>query len=102
MIHTLPMPPQPECEVTATRGELQTLWIDGNQFRVPWPSQSGTTHTLLACPRCGALHLSNTMCGCMWPKVVAAPVSGWACPKCGRVWGPTVTGCEKCNAEATP
>lgn len=24
---------------------------------------------------------------------------GWECPKCHRVWGPQVAGCEVCNRE---
>lgn len=23
--------------------------------------------------------------------------TGWTCPKCGRVWGPSVQGCAPCN-----
>lgn len=22
---------------------------------------------------------------------------GWICPKCGRVWGPDIWGCQDCN-----
>ena len=22
---------------------------------------------------------------------------GWICPKCGRIWGPDIWGCQECN-----
>lgn len=27
-------------------------------------------------------------------------MKGWECPKCGRVWGPTVIQCSPCNVKA--
>ena len=26
---------------------------------------------------------------------------GWICPKCGRVWGPDIWGCQDCNKTPT-
>jgi uncharacterized OB-fold protein len=31
--------------------------------------------------------------------IFGGAASPWTCPKCGRVWGPTVKECEPCNSK---
>lgn len=67
-----------------------------------WPF-GGTAQTYVQCGRCGGWHMAGMTCACysLWTWTVPVPaqeaVSGWACPKCGSVWGPSVKGCERCN-----
>jgi len=48
------------------------------------------------CMQCGARIGNGDWHACSKPAPV---LSGWQCPKCGRVWGPQVEGCSHCNAQ---
>ena len=50
------------------------------------------------CPKCGAL--APTVCDlphvCQPTWSIPMPSNGWQCPRCSRIWGPTVTECRPC------
>lgn len=47
------------------------------------------------CPRCGGYHMPGQ---CLYAaQGLREPQSGWACPKCGRVYGPLMMECTACN-----
>ena len=29
------------------------------------------------------------------------PEKGWVCPRCGKVWAPSVRSCDECNEKTT-
>jgi hypothetical protein len=54
------------------------------------------------CPKCGKpilgfqVDLSPEDC-CRCVEEIGEPMKGWICPKCGSVYSPFVTECERCK-----
>lgn len=86
-------------EKAIAEAQAQPGVVEMSEIINSW-NPSGSTVNTVQCSICGNYRIAGTMCWCqsgMHSTIRTQTVTGWECPRCHRIYSPSVVECEKCN-----